>query len=256
MSARPIRPGPPDPRQTHHVAKLLVSVRSAIEAVAALAGGAAVIDVKEPRHGPLGRAPSAVWREVRAVVPRQVPVSVALGELNEWMAVDAVDVPCGQWSGLTYAKLGLSNAPRDWTERWRDLRQRLAERDSATPAWVAVVYVDWKAARAPAPEAIIEEASAIDACRGVLFDTWDKSQCPGIDLAWTPIFDRVRHAGRFVALAGSLDVAAIGRLTPLKPDIFAVRGAACTGGDRHGSVDRVRVTALVEAIQDRTASFR
>ena len=36
--------------------KLLVSVRSADEARAALAGGADLIDVKEPAHGPLGAA--------------------------------------------------------------------------------------------------------------------------------------------------------------------------------------------------------
>src|SRR5207237_10897019 len=34
---------------------LLVSVRSATEAGAALEGGADLIDIKEPRHGPLGR---------------------------------------------------------------------------------------------------------------------------------------------------------------------------------------------------------
>ena len=37
--------------------RLLVSVRSAAEAEEALAGGAALIDVKEPANGPLGKAP-------------------------------------------------------------------------------------------------------------------------------------------------------------------------------------------------------
>jgi uncharacterized protein (UPF0264 family) len=50
-----------------------------------------------------------------------------------------------------------------------------------------------------------------------------------------------------VALAGSLDVAGIRRLRPLDPDIFAVRGAACRGGDRNGPVDPERVARLVEA---------
>ncbi|MFM7835691.1 MAG: (5-formylfuran-3-yl)methyl phosphate synthase, partial [Planctomycetaceae bacterium] len=38
--------------------RLLVSVRSADEAVVAATGGADIIDIKEPRHGSLGR-PSA-----------------------------------------------------------------------------------------------------------------------------------------------------------------------------------------------------
>src|SRR5947209_8028398 len=43
---------------------LLVSVRSAAEARAALDGGAALIDIKEPARGPLGRADDGVMAEV------------------------------------------------------------------------------------------------------------------------------------------------------------------------------------------------
>ena len=39
--------------------QLLVSVRDATEAAAALHGGAGLIDVKEPARGPLGRADAA-----------------------------------------------------------------------------------------------------------------------------------------------------------------------------------------------------
>ena len=44
--------------------RLLVSVRSAAEAEAALSGGASVIDVKEPTRGALGRADDAVIADV------------------------------------------------------------------------------------------------------------------------------------------------------------------------------------------------
>ncbi len=250
MSARPTRPGPPDPRQTHHVAQLLVSVRSGDEARAALAGGADVIDIKEPLRGPLGRAECAVWNDVTDIVRRTVPVSVALGELHEWSADNGLEeIPRSLWSGLAYCKLGLSNAPPDWIDRWRRLRDRLTENQPASPAWVAVVYVDWQAAGAPAPQAVIDEASTIEACRGVLFDTWGKSRCSGITLAWRPYVDRVRNSGRFVALAGSLDAERIRELAPLEPDLFAVRGAACIGGNRLGIVDRRRVSDLATAVQ-------
>ena len=63
--------------------RLLVSVRDASEALAALRGGAALIDVKEPRLGSLGAATPEVWREVRRVVPTEVPCSAALGELKD-----------------------------------------------------------------------------------------------------------------------------------------------------------------------------
>src|SRR5947209_7857771 len=97
------------------VARLLVSVRSAEEARAALEGGAAVIDVKEPDRGPLGRADPSIWAEVRAAVPMATPVSVALGELYEWVGDDAPGdlSPLDASAGFTYRKLGLARAGRD-----------------------------------------------------------------------------------------------------------------------------------------------
>jgi uncharacterized protein (UPF0264 family) len=229
------------------VAKLLVSVRSGVEALAALAGGAAIIDVKEPLNGSLGRATCGVWREIRQVVPLAIPVSVALGELDEWFGPEALNIPRGAATGVTYCKLGLSDAPLDWIDRWRDIRERLAGSACLSLAWVAVVYVDWLAARAPDPVAIIAAACEIDECCGVLFDTWSKSRPSGLDLTWKPLVDRVRATGRFVALAGSVDVGTIARLAALGPDIFAVRGAACAGGDRLGPIDGQRVSALAQA---------
>jgi uncharacterized protein (UPF0264 family) len=112
---------------------------------------------------------------------------------------------------------------------------------------VAVVYLDWEAAGAPNPEAVIAEAARIADCQGVLFDTWDKSRRIDLDARWQRRIARVKQVGRFVALAGSLDVEAIRRLRPLDPDIFAVRGAACRSGDRDGPIDRQRVAHLAEA---------
>src|SRR4051795_6593943 len=94
------------------VAGLLVSVRSVDEARAALAGGAAVIDVKEPDRGPLGCADFEVCRAVRRVVPPEVPVSVALGELREWMGTGRTAPPPSPdpFAGIAYRKLGLAGA--------------------------------------------------------------------------------------------------------------------------------------------------
>jgi uncharacterized protein (UPF0264 family) len=233
------------------VAKLLVSVRSEAEAREALAGGASIIDVKEPSRGSLGMAPCSVWAEVRSAVPASATVSVALGELSDWIASPGRRIPPSRWSGIAFRKLGLADAGPSWRERWRDLRERIdgdasAEPD-ARPAWVAVAYLDWERAQAPAPETVIDEAAGIGDCVGVLFDTWDKSRRAEIAADAVRWIDRARASGRFVALAGSLDEAAIRRLRPLRPDLFAVRGAACRGGDRRTVIDRELVVRLVEA---------
>src|SRR2546421_8597639 len=94
---------------------LLVSVRSAVEAVAALHGGAALIDVKEPRRGSLGRAEDATIAAVVACIAGRVPVSAALGEL-----VEPESVPYAG-SGLAFMKWGLAGvvAAGNWQLRLR-----------------------------------------------------------------------------------------------------------------------------------------
>src|SRR5262245_41308145 len=102
-------------------AKLLVSVRSAEEALIALESGAAFIDVKEPALGSLGRAPRPVLLAVAARVQgggvpgREPVVSAALGELMRSEPPDAFS-PVG---GISLYKLGLSGCEEtgDWRGR-------------------------------------------------------------------------------------------------------------------------------------------
>ncbi|MBX6313942.1 MAG: hypothetical protein IRY99_13650 [Isosphaeraceae bacterium] len=224
------------------MAGLLVSVRSDIEARAAWVGGAAIIDVKEPARGPLGRAEVAVWQAVRAAVPPEVPVSVALGELAEWRGLDPRDL-----AGISYCKLGLAGSGPRWEADWAAIR---AEADGDVP-WIAVAYADWQAAGAPPAEAVLDAAWAAG-CAGILVDTWDKSRPSPLDLSWASWVRRARAGGLLVALAGGLDEAAIARLAPLEPDLFAVRGAACGGGDRRGTIEPERVARLVEVVVSRS----
>ena len=102
------------------------------------------------------------------------------------------------------------------------------------PAWVAVVYLDWETARAPIPDTVIRAAG----CESRIARA--SSSIPGTNRGgpasirtWVGTWTEVRETGRFIALAGSLDEATIRRLRPLQPEVFAVRGTACHGGDRH-----------------------
>jgi uncharacterized protein (UPF0264 family) len=226
--------------------QLLVSVRSAHEARIAAAAGASVIDVKEPLRGPLGRADQAVWREVREAVPADVPVSVALGELSEWLAPNPPVLPPGTWDGLSYRKLGLAGAGPDWRSQWRDLRSRLEEPN--VPAWIAVAYADWRHTGAPDPDSVLEEALESPEIAGVLVDTWDKRRRPSFDSGWRSWIDEVKSRGKRLALAGGLDLESISAVLDLMPDLVAVRGAACKGGHRDAEIDPVRVSQLARAV--------
>jgi (5-formylfuran-3-yl)methyl phosphate synthase len=227
------------------VSELLVSVRSVAEAAAALAGGAGLIDVKEPERGPLGRAEDETIAAVVAFVAGRRPVSAALGEL-----ADGAGPPPGV--GLAYAKWGLAGcgARPDWADTLEDARCGL-ERSGHGCRAVAAAYADWRRARAPA----VDEVCAV-ACERrwavLLMDTWDKDGSTLLD--WMSVAEleqacrACRDAGVRVALAGSLGAAEIDLLRGLRPDWFAVRGAACRGGRRSDAIDPDAVRRLVQRL--------
>ena len=223
---------------------LLVSVRDADEARSALAGGADLLDVKEPRRGALGAAEPRVWREVLEVCRGQAPTSAALGELHEAeRAGDLRDL-----EGFNYAKIGLAGCAHvaDWPARWARLLARLPR--SVAP--VAVVYADWPFCESPSPGQVIPVAAA-QACQAILFDTWDKQRGNLLDhlslstlAAWQA---SARFHGMRVALAGSLDARSIRRVWSLGADYLAVRGAACKGV-RTARIDGGCVRQLVQLL--------
>src|SRR5205809_7213500 len=68
--------------------RLLISVASAIEASAALAGGADLIDAKDAHAGALGPMAPAVLREIHAVVAGARPVTAALGDADNEESIE------------------------------------------------------------------------------------------------------------------------------------------------------------------------
>jgi uncharacterized protein (UPF0264 family) len=201
----------------------LVSVRSAEEALAALAGGADLIDVKEPKLGSLGAATSQVWQEVAAAIGTARPLSAALGELFAFEPVSPMAL-----QGYRYAKLGLSDCVQrfDWRDRWHAALATL-------PPWispVAVVYADHETAGAPPPEEILRSGRAFG-CRTLLVDTFDKQRGDvfaemgreGI----ANLFAEARGYGTQVVLAGSLRLSCLPQVVDLSPDYIAIRGAVC-----------------------------
>jgi (5-formylfuran-3-yl)methyl phosphate synthase len=222
---------------------LLVSVRSVAEAEAALAGGADVIDVKEPANGSLGRAADSVIGDIVSHVSGRRPISVALGELCE-------PGPLPSLACISFVKWGLSRIGKDadWPDRWREARKAVA-RENPSCQLVAVAYADWEAANAPDVDSVCR--LACNSAGVFLIDTFTKHigrtlldyLCPE---ALDSLCRRCRKAGVRVALAGSLKIEQLPTLMECRPDLIAVRGAVCTGG-RNGQVD----VNLVRGVADR-----
>jgi (5-formylfuran-3-yl)methyl phosphate synthase len=227
---------------------LLVSVRDAREALAALEGGAHVIDVKEPRRGSLGAAEaSAIEAVVRAVAGR-VPVTAAAGELMDLVRTPPPKMP----DGVSLFKIGVAGCRvlPHWQVRWREAMAALWPKPNAPAQAAAVVYADWRTAAAPLPEEVLHAATEFG-CPALLVDTWSKSSGTLFD-HW-PIgelqafVDEVRSRGMHIVLAGSLVGECLAAASQLKPDLVAVRTAVCEAG-RAGPISCQRVAAVREAI--------
>ena len=214
---------------------LLVSVRNAAEAHTAMAGGADVIDVKEPSRGPLGAADASVAAEVfRAIAGRRL-VTAAGSDLG-----DRSPTELANWvreAGIQMVKLGVPNTPTEHVfAAMRDLRRAKPTRVTVTP----VIYADRVSPDFVGLPALQSLASA-SRSNWLVVDTYDKSRgslLASWRLADLELLIRDAHeCGMRVVLAGSLSLDSLPRLGPLRPDLIGVRGAVCEGG-RLGSLSQ------------------
>ena len=232
--------------------RLLVSVRSAAEVAPALAGGADIIDAKDPAQGSLGAVSSAALVKIAQAVPPGVSLSVALGDLHDPVAAErAVAGACratGQRSEL-YLKLGLAGTP-NLADAAMIATAAVAAAGRRSAHVVLVAYADPEWAASPGPEQVIAIARRAGA-DGLLLDTFRKeglslTHCLA-DAELASWVDRARGTVGLVALAGSLDLDELRRVGRLPAGVVGVRGAACTGG-RMGAVSETKVRALKAAL--------
>jgi uncharacterized protein (UPF0264 family) len=149
--------------------QLLVSVRDAEEAGIAVAGGADIVDAKDPAQGALGPVAAPALKAIRAAVPGSLPLSAALGDIatgaDVRRALELVTVE------LAFVKLGFHGVS-DPGAVGALLAQavRGAANLRGRPAVIAVAYADWRKHGSLAPGAfprLIEAAGA----QGLLLDT-------------------------------------------------------------------------------------
>jgi uncharacterized protein (UPF0264 family) len=225
---------------------LLVSVRSVDEVEAALAGGADLIDVKEPAKGPLAPAEAEVVAAVIAKVKHRVPVSAGLGEWSPNAITDA------HWHlelKINYVKWGLAGyTPRPgWGEDLLDTRRELP----VGMEMVAVAYADWERAKSVPPGEMVRFAKRFR-FKAFLLDTWGKDGKTLLDFASpgevADLVESLKRVDTIVAIGGSLKPEHVKQLKGVAPDYYAVRTSACAGSKRTGVIDAARVKKWKDAI--------
>src|SRR5688572_30784828 len=130
--------------------QLLVSVSSAIEAAAALAGDADVIDAKDPAAGPLGPVALPVFHEIRGTVGEARTVSAALGDASDASALERLAWTFAE-AGAGFLKVGFAGIDRPACVT--DLLRAATRGAGVQPRIVAVAYADADRAASLTPDA-------------------------------------------------------------------------------------------------------
>lgn len=219
--------------------RMLVSVRSVDEALAAAVAGADFIDLKEPSAGALGALPLPTARAVVEALrrlPQRPLVSATVGDFGADAVAPVLErIAPTAACGVDYVKVGVAPGALG-------LLDALACRGTAL---VPVLIAD----------AGVDEATLARALQGpfpaLMLDTQDKrggSLLARIDdAALRGFIGRCRAAGKLAGLAGALRVDDLPRLRAFAPDFAGFRSAVCSG-PRTATLDALRVRALRERL--------
>lgn len=239
-------------------AGLLASVADGAEMDAAIAGGADIVDLKDPAKGALGAWPEpalrtavARWRALGTGAPM---LSATTGDQPlepEALAEAAARVAA---SGVPLVKIGFRLAGGEAAD---DLAPRLALCLAALAPLarrhrlVAVLFADLK------PDLALVPRFAAAGFAGVMLDTADKASGSLRrhldDAALAAFLADARANGLMSGLAGALTGADAAPLAALGPDYLGFRGALCSGG-RAGALDPARLRAVRDALKGQAAA--
>ena len=237
--------------------RLLVSVRDEREAARAVAGGAEIVDAKDPYGGPIAPVRPAVLEAIRSAVPVRLRVSAALGDVSwpEDVSRAFATLP----AGITFVKLGfLGIRSPARVQALLTAAVVTAAEHPARPAVIAVAYADYGRTGTPAPRAFPSVIAAAGA-DGLLVDTAAKEGGHLFDLlapADLAAIGRQLEADELTfALGGSLRAEHVRAAAETGATILGVRGAVCVGG-RDGELSEPLVRQLADAVRAERTSTR
>jgi (5-formylfuran-3-yl)methyl phosphate synthase len=219
---------------------MLASVTNPAEAEAVWAGGADIIDLKDPAKGALGALDADVAAGIVRSVGKRKPVSAAAGSSlgAPWAVVDAVAAMAA--TGVDYVKVGFSPG-----KAGADCVRALGPHASNTKL-VGVLFADCE------PDLDMLALMANNGFTGAMLDTAKKGAGRLLDhmdvAALDRFIDRCRENGLASGLAGSLEAPDVPRLLPLQPSYLGFRGSLCQGRLRECAIDPSSVRMIRDLI--------
>ncbi len=234
--------------------KLLISPTNETEALQAIAGGADIVDVKNPKEGALGANYPWVIKRIKELTPKNIEVSCTLGEVPNLPGSISLAALGAASLGVDYVKVGLLGfkKPQEAVALLENVN-RAAKGCNPKIKIVATGYADAERAGTVDPLLIPETAHKAKADVAMI-DTAVKDGKTLFDfLTEQQLKKFVTSAHSFglqVALAGSLRKQDLPVVYSLDADIAGLRGAACTNSNRvTGQVTRELVAELVQTVK-------
>jgi uncharacterized protein (UPF0264 family) len=234
--------------------KLLISPINEKEAREAIAGGADIIDVKNPKEGALGANFPWVIKRIKEVSHSKLEVSCTLGEVGNFPGSLSLAALGAASLGVNYIKVGLYGIKTPQEAIFLLQNVRRAAKNCNSQIRVAVAgYADAEKIGAIDPLLIPEIAhkSQVDVA---MIDTSIKDGKNLFDYLTVEqlrkFVDTAHSFGLEAALAGSLGAEQLPVVYRLDADIAGLRGAACTKSNRvKGHITRKLVRELVEVLR-------
>lgn len=217
--------------------KLLVSPINVEEAIITDAGGADIVDVKNPKEGSLGANFPWVIQAVKAKVTK--PVSATIGDFNYKPGTASLAALGAAAAGADYVKVGMYDIQTE-TQAYEVLSGivKAVKTYDRNKRVVCSGYSDYSRIGSIHPfklPAVAQRAG----CDVVMVDTGikdGKSTFEFMDQSELQAFvDSARTEGLQCALAGSIKFKDIPALKAINPDIIGIRGLVC-GGDRNDTI--------------------
>jgi dihydroneopterin aldolase len=213
----------------------LASVRDAAEARLAQAGGADIIDFKNPADGPLGALSPEEAAAIRAALGPGAVTSAVLGNLPTTPHALLPAAERMAASGVDYLKFGIF--PGYDAQAAIAALAPLARR----VRMIGVFFADAE------PDFSLLGTLAEFGHAGALLDTLDKGKgglLTHLDIAQLAAFTaECRRLGLKAGLAGGLEPPDIPRLLLLAPDLLGFRSALCAA-ERAGALDPARIALI------------
>jgi uncharacterized protein (UPF0264 family) len=234
--------------------KLLISPTNEEEAAEAIAGGADIIDVKNPKEGALGASFPWIIKRIKAITPLTTELSCTLGDASNHPGTTALAALGAATTGVDYIKTGLQGVKtkEDAVSVMRKISQAIRDYDSRIRV-VVVGYADAHRADSVSPLAIPEIAAEakLDVA---MIDTAVKDGSSILDwLTSTQLSSFVETSHNYdltAALAGALQKEHLHMVYALNADIVGMRGAACTDKDRvNGRLRKESVREIADILR-------